>query len=236
MFGVNQLKRLQKYISECGYTSRRKAEELIAKGVVTVNDIVVTEAGTKVSETDEVKINGIIIKPQKKRYIMLNKPSGYITAVSDDRGRKTVVELVKDIPENLFPVGRLDYDTEGLLILTSDGDFANNVIHPSKKMIKTYVAKLDRLPDKTSIELLKKGVEIEDYIAVANDLFVSDYTNNECVIKITSGKNRQVRKMFDHINCRVMNLKRISIGELSLGDLKIGQYRNLTEAEIQLFI
>lgn len=236
MFGVNQLKRLQKYISECGYTSRRKAEELIAKGVVTVNDIVVTEAGTKVSETDEVKINGIIIKPQKKRYIMLNKPSGYITAVSDDRGRKTVVELVKDIPENLFPVGRLDYDTEGLLILTSDGDFANNVIHPSKKMIKTYVAKLDRLPDKTSIELLKKGVEIEDYIAVANDLFVSDYTNNECVIKITSGKNRQVRKMFDHINCHVMNLKRISIGELSLGDLKIGQYRNLTEAEIQLFI
>ena len=230
------MKRLQKYISECGYTSRRKAEELIAKGVVTVNDIVVTEAGTKVSETDEVKINGIIIKPQKKRYIMLNKPSGYITAVSDDRGRKTVVELVKDIPENLFPVGRLDYDTEGLLILTSDGDFANNVIHPSKKMIKTYVAKLDRLPDKTSIELLKKGVEIEDYIAVANDLFVSDYTNNECVIKITSGKNRQVRKMFDHINCHVMNLKRISIGELSLGDLKIGQYRNLTEAEIQLFI
>ena len=227
---------MQKYISECGYTSRRKAEELIAKGVVTVNDIVVTEAGTKVSETDEVKINGIIIKPQKKRYIMLNKPSGYITAVSDDRGRKTVVELVKDIPENLFPVGRLDYDTEGLLILTSDGDFANNVIQPSKKMIKTYVAKLDRLPDKTSIELLKKGVEIEDYIAVANDLFVSDYTNNECVIKITSGKNRQVRKMFDHINCHVMNLKRISIGELSLGDLKIGQYRNLTEAEIQLFI
>jgi len=224
--------RLQKYISECGYCSRRKAETAISDGRVSVNGVVVTTLGTKVSYEDEIKIDGKILKIQKKVYVMLNKPKGCITAVSDDRGRKTVLDYVSEVPESLFPVGRLDYDTEGLLILTSDGDFANKLIHPSKNIKKTYLAGLNKLPEVSELEKLKKGVAIEDYIAVANEVYVYDKKNNICLIKISSGKNRQVRKMFDAIGYKVINLKRISIGEIKLGDLKPGAYRFLSEEEI----
>ncbi len=227
------MKRLQKYISECGICSRRKAEELICAGKVSVNGNIVTEMGYKIDDNDSVVINGKTLTPQKKVYIMLNKPKGYITAVSDDRGRKTVIDLVSDIKENLFPVGRLDYDTEGLLILTSDGDFANKLIHPSKNILKTYLAKLDNLPSEADIEQLKKGVAIEDYTAVAKELTIYNKKNKICLIKISTGKNRQVKKMFEYIGLKVVNLKRISIGQLELGDLKVGSYRYLDEDELE---
>lgn len=226
------MKRLQKYISECGICSRRKAEALILDGRISVNGEAVTELGVKVSDDDIVAFDGKPITRQEKIYIMLNKPKGYITAVSDDRGRKTVTELVSDIPQRLFPVGRLDYDTEGLLIMTSDGDFANKLIHPSENILKTYLASLDGLPDAEDIELLKKGVAIEDYTAVANELYVYNRAQKICLIKISTGKNRQVRKMFEAVGLKVVNLKRIGIGELQLNNLKTGSYRQLTPNEI----
>lgn len=225
--------RLQKYISECGYCSRRKAEMLISEGRVQVNGITVNVLGSKVTLNDEVKIDGMVINIQKKIYVMLNKPKGFITAVSDDRGRKTVTECVSDIPVRLFPVGRLDYNTEGLLILTSDGDFANKLIHPSRNIYKTYLAKLDKLPGADGLQKLKDGVVIEDYTAIADDIYVYDKRERICLITISTGKNRQVRKMFDAVGSTVEELKRISIGELKLGNLNTGEYRYLTEDEIK---
>ncbi len=230
------MKRLQKYISECGVCSRRKAEELIAAGKVSVNGTVITEMGSKICDGDIVMVEGKVINPQKKVYIMLNKPKGYITAVSDDRGRKTVVELVSDIDENLFPVGRLDYDTEGLLIMTSDGDFANKLIHPSKNKNKTYLATLNRKLNRDETDILLKGVRIEDYNAVASSVYPVSEELKTYSITISTGKNRQVRKMFEAVNAKVLELKRISIGELLLGDLKTGKYRFLTEKEINYVI
>lgn len=230
------MKRLQKFISECGVASRRKAEDLIAQGKVAVNGTAVTEMGYKINENDVVTVDGKTISPQKKIYIMLNKPKGYITAVSDDRGRKTVVDLITDIDEKLFPVGRLDYDTEGLLVLTSDGDFANKVIHPSENKTKTYIATLDRNLKNDEIEALLTGVQIEDYIAVATELKMIDKSSRAYLMKIITGKNRQVRKMFEAVNSKVKTLKRISIGKLNLGNLMVGEYRHLTETEIKELI
>lgn len=225
--------RLQKYISDCGYASRRKAEELILDGVVTVNGKT-AQLGDKVDESScVVRIHNKLIMPEKKKvYIMLNKPIGYLSSVTDDRGRKTVIELVSEVKERVVPVGRLDYDTEGLLILTNDGEFTYKVTHPKHQITKTYVARLDKVPSAKDLEELKNGVKIEDYIAKAND--IKAIGEKKVEITISQGKNRQVRKMFDKIGCRVVKLKRISIGKLKLGNLKKGKWRYLSKEDLNL--
>lgn len=228
------MERLQKYISGSGFTSRRKAEELIKAGKVKVNGKTVTEMGYKVEKGDTVTIGGKKISAQKKVYVMLNKPRGYITTVSDEKGRKTVMELVENCGAKVFPVGRLDYDSEGLIILTSDGDFANRLIHPSRNLKKTYNAQLKKLPTEEELKTLLKGVEIEDYVAKAEEVRIikGDKEKPRVLISITGGKNRQVRKMFAAVGHEVVRLKRISIGNLKLGTLPSGSWRYLTVKEI----
>lgn len=224
--------RLQKYISDSGVTSRRKAEELIIQGRVKVNGTVAT-LGCKVDETcDVVEIDSkVISKEENKVYIMLNKPTGYLSSVTDDRGRKTVVDLV-NIKERIFPVGRLDFDTEGLLILTNDGEFTYKITHPKFEITKTYIATLNKKVNPNDLEQFLQGVKIEDYIAKAKEVSLVNSEKNEVLITISQGKNRQVRKMFEKIGYKVITLKRISIGKLMLGTLKSGEFKTLSEKEL----
>ncbi|MBE7029127.1 MAG: rRNA pseudouridine synthase [Ruminococcaceae bacterium] len=224
--------RLQKFISECGYTSRRKAEEMILNKRVKVNGVI-AELGVKVDElTDRVEIDGKLIKKEdEKVYIMINKPTGYLSSVSDDRGRKTVVDLL-NIKERVFPVGRLDYDTEGLLILTNDGEFTYKVTHPKFEITKTYVATLNKNLIKEDKEKLLDGVKIEDYTAIASIIEEINEEKKEVLITISQGKNRQVRKMFESVGYKVLKLKRISIGNLMLGSLKRGEWKKLSQKEL----
>ena len=229
--------RLQKYISDSGYTSRRKAEELITEGRVKVNGEVAT-LGYKVDElNDIVEIDSkIISKEENKIYIMLNKPTGYLSSVTDDRGRKTVIDLV-NVKERVFPVGRLDYDTEGLLILTNDGEFTYKVTHPKFEITKTYLAKLDKKVNEKDLDAFLTGVKIEDYIAKANEVSLINEDKREVLITISQGKNRQVRKMFEKIGYKVIRLKRISIGKLMVGTLKCGEWKHLSKKELdKIFI
>ena len=224
--------RLQKFISECGYTSRRKAEEMILNKRVKVNGVI-AELGVKVDElTDKVEIDGKLIKKEdEKVYIMINKPTGYLSSVSDDRGRKTVVDLL-NIKERVFPVGRLDYDTEGLLILTNDGEFTYKVTHPKFEITKTYVATLNKNLNKEDKQKLLDGVTIEDYTAIASVIEEINEEKKEVLITISQGKNRQVRKMFESVGYKVLKLKRISIGNLMLGSLKRGEWKKLSQKEL----
>ena len=225
--------RLQKFISDAGVTSRRKAEEIILSGRVKVNGII-AEIGCKVDESkDVIEIDGKKITLNEKNvYILLNKPKGYLSSVTDDRGRKTVVELI-GIKERIFPVGRLDYDTEGLLILTNDGDFTYRVTHPKFEINKTYIATLDKKVEWDKIKILNEGVEIEDYVGKANELSVINEEKNEVLITISQGKNRQVRKMFEKTGYTVKKLRRIRIGGLMLGNLPKGQWRELSKKEAE---
>ena len=225
--------RLQKYISDAGITSRRKAEELINEGRVRVNGKVAT-LGLKVDEnSDVVEVDGKkVLLNDEKIYIILNKPAGYLSSVTDDRGRKTVIDLI-DIKERVFPVGRLDYDTEGLLILTNDGEFTYNVTHPKFEINKTYIATLNKLPKKEELDKFYDGVEIEDYIAVAKEVKIYDDLKKEVLITISQGKNRQVRKMFDCLGYNVIKLKRISIGKLTLESLKCGKWKKAGKKELE---
>lgn len=228
--------RLQKYLALCGIASRRSAEVLITDGRVKVNGQVVTELGTKVSKKDKVTFDGKeITYESEKIYIAVNKPVGYLSSVSDDRGRKTVVDLVKDeFTERLYPVGRLDYDTEGLIFLTNDGDFTYAVTHPKHNINKTYEAIIRGKLSEDEIFLLCKGVNIDGFITSPALLDIVDEAKDKSTVHITihEGKNRQVRKMFDAVGHRVLKLKRISVGKVKLGNLKAGKWRALTEKEI----
>lgn len=224
--------RLQKFMADCGVASRRKCEEIILQGKVKVNGIKVTELGTKVTEADEVSVNGEIIKKVfKKIYIAMNKPIGYITSVSDEFDRPTVINLVEDeIFTRVYPVGRLDFDTEGLLIMTNDGDLTFKLTHPKHTVYKTYVATLNDVPHPRDIEKLKKGVIIDG--KKTQQPKVDWLKDNIVEISISEGRNRQVRKMFEAIGYEVVNLKRISIGNLVLGNIPLGRWRHLSNAEI----
>lgn len=224
--------RLQKFMADCGVASRRKCEEIILQGKVKVNGIKVTELGTKVTEADEVSVNGEIIKKVfKKIYIAMNKPIGYITSVSDEFDRPTVMNLVEDeIFTRVYPVGRLDFDTEGLLIMTNDGDLTFKLTHPKHTVYKTYVATLNDVPHPRDIEKLKKGVIIDG--KKTQQPKVDWLKDNIVEISISEGRNRQVRKMFEAIGYEVVNLKRISIGNLVLGNIPLGRWRHLSNAEI----
>lgn len=225
--------RLNKYIAECGICSRRKADILIESGKVLVNDIVIKDLGVKIDDTkDQVKVDGkTISKEDKFVYIMLNKPKGYVTTNSEQFGRKSVLDLI-DTDYRIFPIGRLDMYTEGLLLLTNDGEFANKLMHPKNKVEKTYIANVKGNITEEKIENLRNGVDIGGYITKPAKVRIISKDKNEIEIKISEGKNRQVRKMCEAVGLKVINLKRISIGKLNLGNLKIGEYRYLNKNEI----
>lgn len=230
--------RLQKYIAECGVASRRKSEELISQGRVRVNGETVTQMGRKVSLNDVIEVDGKQVKMEERKvYIALNKPVGYISSARNQFGRKTVLDLVKDIKERVFPVGRLDYDTSGLLLLSNDGDFTYKLTHPKHEIKKVYEADLMGIPSKDDIIRFEQGLWIDDYLTSPANLQLLESNGKTSKVKITihEGKNRQVRKMCDKIGCPVIKLKRISIGEVSLGKLNEGSWRSLTDSEINSF-
>ena len=231
--------RLQKYLANSGICSRRKAEEYIQEGRVKVNGIVVYELGTKITiGKDEVKYMDKLVNPiTKHKYIILNKPIGYITTVKEQFDRPTVIELIKEKDTNLLPVGRLDMYTSGALILTNDGDFIYKVTHPKNEIEKTYIATVRGIVNNSDIEKLKNGVEIEYYISgkAKVKLLKIDSTNNFSKLEITihEGKNREVRKMCQAIGKNVMALHRSKINNITINNLKIGEYRELTKEELR---
>lgn len=228
--------RLNKYIAQSGIASRRKADELTLQGKVKVNGAVMKEPGYNVAESDVIEVNGHIIKPDSKKiYIMLNKPKGFITSVDDERERPTVMDLISDIDERIFPVGRLDFNTSGMLIMTNDGDLAYKLSHPKNHIYKTYRAKVSGQISAERLARLRKGVDIGGFVTSKAIVDVIKQSERSAVveIKIYEGKNRQVRKMFAAVGNKVLDLERIEIGELRLGHLKQGHYRKLTQKEIQ---
>ena len=228
--------RLQKYMARCGIASRRKAEELILQGSVKVNGIIEKELGSKINpEKDEVTVYDKIIYEKKEHiYIKLYKPEGYITTVKDQFNRKTVLDLV-NIKDRIYPVGRLDYDTSGLLLLTDDGDLANKLMHPKYRIFKTYEAEIEGGISEDSINKLRNGVLIDGYkTAPAKVKLLKKTQKNSFVqISIHEGKNRQVRKMFEKVGHRVIKLKRLSFGNINLDGLREGQWKYLTDDEIE---
>lgn len=227
--------RLQKYMASCGVASRRKCEELILSGKVKVNGFIIKELGVKVDGTkDKVEYNGKIITPEENKvYILLNKPEGYITSVKDEKNRKTVLDLVQ-VDERIYPIGRLDYDSSGLIILTNDGDIYNKIIHPRVELTKRYVAVCDGEFTSKEIERFKTGIDIGGYVtAPANIKVIRNEDGKSTVeIGIHEGKNRQIRRMCSALGHEVLSLKRVAIGDIKLGYLKRGEYRELTKKEI----
>jgi pseudouridine synthase len=228
--------RLQKYMAKCGVASRRKAEEMIEAGLVKVNGRIVEELGFKVDpDRDIVKVNNKVIRLEEKMvYIMLNKPVGYVTSLKDDKGRRVVTDLIEGVKERIYPVGRLDIDTSGLLILTNDGDLANKLMHPRNEILKKYIAVVEGTPNRAELESFRNGLVIDGrktakaYIKVLKR-FESDSILD---IRIHEGRNRQVKKMCEAINHPVKKLKRVAIGELQLGGLDIGNWRYLDDEEL----
>ena len=229
------MERLQKVIAQSGITSRRKAEELITSGKVKVNGNIVTELGTKVSSKDKIEVNNQIIEKEPKEYYILNKPRGYITSTSDEHHRKTVIDLIPT-KARIYPVGRLDYDTTGLLLLTNDGEFANILTHPSEKVEKVYMAKLNGIIKGEQINKLKNGVKIDGVVVKASRVKLKKVNekNNTCMVQITihEGKNHQVKKMFESVGYMVEKLKREKVAFFNLKDLQSGEYRKLTPKEV----
>ena len=232
------MERLQKVIANLGYCSRRKAEEFIIGGKVKVNDNVVKELGTKVKTSDTIEINGEILDNNKSyEYYLLNKPRGVITSASDDKGRKTVVDLIQT-GTRIYPVGRLDYDTTGILLLTNDGELANLLMHPSSNVEKHYVAKIEGIVDGYSIKKLRSGVLIDGIKTAPAKVKMTkvDKKNNTSIVELTihEGKNHQVKKMFEVLGYKVIKLRRESIGNLNLKGLMPGEYRTLSIKEVKI--
>ena len=234
--------RLQKILSQAGVASRRLAEELIAQGRVQVNGATVTALGTKADpDVDEIKVDGRRIQAQKrKRYILLHKPRGYITTRSDPQGRPTVLDLLRGVREYIYPVGRLDYDSEGLLLLTNDGDLAARLTHPRHEVDKVYEARVRGVPDDHVLERLAKGVTIEGRRTAPAKVrvldgprkFPSPDEQTRLELAIHEGRQRQVRKMFDAVGHPVVRLKRVRIGPIEDRDMPPGHWRELTPQEV----
>ena len=229
--------RLQKVISKAGIASRRQAEELILAGKVKVNEQVVTELGVKVSSRDKIKVDGKLVRQEKPVYFLFYKPKGVITTTKDERGRKTVIDYLPRVKERIYPVGRLDYNTEGLLLLTNDGNLTNQMIHPRYELKKVYRARIEGMADEVSLDKLRVGIELEDGMtapALVHKLEcepMRDYTVIE--ITIHEGRNRQVRRMCEAIGHPVLQLKRIQVGNLTLEGMRRGQSRELTKEELR---
>lgn len=230
------MERLQKVIANSGVTSRRKAEELIIAGKVQVNDKVICELGFKVSEKDKIKVNGILISKEDKVYYILNKPRGVISSVSDDKNRKTVIDLI-NTNIRIYPIGRLDYDTTGLLLLTNDGEFANLMMHPSNEIEKVYVAKIKGMLAGFEQKQLRSGVVIDGIKTSKAKVKVRKYDKktDTSIVEVTihEGKNHQVKNMFECVNHEVIKLKRERFGFLTLEGIESGEYRRLTPKEIK---
>lgn len=228
--------RINKYIAQCGIASRRKAEDIIKLGKVKVNGKVTTDLSTDIRDTDIVSIDNKTIKVVSNYvYYKLNKPKGYITSTSDDKDRKTVINLMRGVHYRVFPIGRLDYDTEGLLLLTNDGDIANILTKPNSEVKKTYVVHIEGFINKDDIKKLSSGVDIGDYITrpCSVELIETNETQSKLKVAITEGKNRQIRKMFSSIGKEVTFLRRIQIGDIKLGGLSRGEYAPLNQKEIR---
>lgn len=227
--------RLQKFLATCGVASRRKSEELILSGRVKVNGNVITEMGYKIDmDVDQVHVDGKkVALEEKKVYIMLNKPTGYVTTAKEQFNRKKVTDLVQ-VPYRIFPVGRLDYNTSGLLILTNDGELTYRLTHPKFKVEKVYIAKVKGVPTKEELFAFENGLKIEDYITAPAKIKVLKEGNDTAVVEviIREGKNRQVRKMCDTIGHPVLELKRVKMGRIQLGNLEVGNWRYFTEREV----
>lgn len=227
--------RLQKYLAACGVASRRKCEVYITEGLVSVNGEVITTLGTTVEEGDKVRFNGELVSLEKNYvYYMLNKPTGCVTTVQDEQGRVTVLDIMEDVEERIFPVGRLDLNTSGLLILTNDGELTYGLTHPKHDVNKTYEAKVRGKVTEESVKRLESGVVIDSrktYPAKIKILSQNEKTTR-MTITIHEGRNRQVRKMCEAVGNQVISLNRRSIGDLNLGNLKLGEYRKLTSKEI----
>ena len=229
--------RLNKYMASCGVASRRACDEIILEGRVRVNAVVVKKLGAQVDENkDIVAVDGKAIRIKGPfKYFMLNKPKGYITTVSDPQGRKTVMELLPEMEARLFPIGRLDYNTSGLLLFSNDGDLAQKLTHPSFEFGKTYIAVVEGDVNEPELEKLRKGIDIGGFVTSNAQASVLKKFDGQSEVKLTihEGKNRQVRRMFEALNMKVKSLKRIAIGKLSLGSLPEGECRELTEEEVK---
>ncbi|MFC4557428.1 pseudouridine synthase [Virgibacillus kekensis] len=233
----NSLERLQKVIAQSGVTSRRKAEKLIAEGKVKVNNKVVTELGTKVTSNDDVEVNGILLEKEVPVYYMFYKPRGVISSIKDDKGRKVVTDYLGEVEERIYPIGRLDYDTSGLLLLTNDGDFANLLMHPSHGIDKVYVAKVKGIPSKSELNTLRKGIRSDGELlkAVGYSILSVDKQKKTTIVQLTlhEGKNRHIRRMMDELGYPVSKLKRERYGMLTLDGMQPGDYRPLTPHEVK---
>lgn len=230
--------RLHKYMAQCGVASRRKSEAMIKAGQVSVNGHVVTDMGTMIDPiSDKIEVNGRLLKPmQKKLYIALNKPEGYISTTKDQFGRPTVLDLVPDAAyHRLYPVGRLDYDTTGLILLTNDGDVAYKLMHPKHEVERIYIAGLRGIPDAHDIAAFENGLILDGRVTAPAGFEIIMAKAGRSIVKITlhEGRNRQVRRMCQAIGHPVLWLRREAIGQIKLGQLKPGQWRYLTPQEIE---
>ena len=227
--------RLQKYLAECGVASRRHAEDLIRAGRVTVNGKTVTEMGTQVGEDSQVAVDGKAVRLESaKRYIMYHKPAGEVTTASDPEGRRTVLDHFDHLKLRLYPVGRLDYDSEGLLLLTNDGELTNRLLHPRNEVDKTYVARVGGTVTREQVKTLSAGVVLDERRTSPARVRVTKQEAEFCYVTVTihEGRNRQVRRMFEQVGLQVLALKRVGFGPLTLGELKRGQWRDLTDEEV----
>ncbi len=228
-------KRLQKILAEMGIASRRKAEEMIIEGRVTINGKVATIGMKADLNRDHIKLNGkLLIRPEPKVYLIVNKPKGVVTSLLDPEGRPTIKDFLKGVKYRVFPVGRLDYDSEGLLLLTNDGNFTHAVLHPSKKIPKTYLVKVREVLEDDEIEKLRKGIRLEDGVTAPAKVKRIRKTEHNSWLEITlhEGKKRQIRRMLEKVGHPVLKLKRIRINGIELGNLESGKYRYLMPDEV----
>lgn len=229
--------RLQKYMALAGVASRRKSEEIILNGDVKVNNKVVKELGTKVdTKKDKVMVYDKVIKLESQKiYIILNKPMGYVSTVKDEKDRKKVIDLIDGVEERIYPVGRLDADTTGLILLTNDGNLTYKITHPSNNVIKKYIAIVEGVPNKIELQKLREGLYLNGRKTSKAKIKILKRFDDDSIIEvqITEGRNRQVKRMFEAINHPVKKLKRIAIGDIEMGDLQVGNYRFLNEEEVK---
>lgn len=238
MYGRSEsMERLQKVMARAGVASRRKSEEFIVEGKVKVNGVVVTELGTRVSSDDIVEVEGVQISKEKYVYHLLYKPRGIISTANDEKGRKTVIDFFPDSEERIYPVGRLDYDTSGVILLTNDGDFSYSMTHPKFGIKKMYIAKVKGIPERADLKKLERGIELEDGLTAPADVKMRsvDKKMQTAIIEITihEGRNRQVRRMFEAIGCPVDRLKREEFAMLTTRGLNAGESRELTLHEVK---
>ena len=233
----DNLVRLQKYIAGAGIASRRAAEKMIEAGKVRVNKRI-AEIGDKIDPTskDKITVDGVEIKAERKKYyIMLNKPRGFVTTMSDEKNRKCVADLVSDISARVYPIGRLDKDSEGLLLLTNDGNFANRIMHPSHNIYKTYRVTVSPVISEEQLVLLSLGITIDGIKCIPKNVSIVKEASDRTVLEfvLSQGKNREIRKMCEHVHLNVLRLRRTKVGNLKLGMLQPGKWRELTKAEIK---